>query len=122
MWDLAGVSAPQDLILGGSLRFLTMCHDRFVTRGLAPKTLDVPYAFHCAQMDVIMEPFARAYREVKSRAPSVPVSCPLTGQIITDEGVFGAEHMVPHLRATFNFQAAMAKSLTLHPAYICTHA
>jgi asperthecin polyketide synthase len=69
--------------------------------------LELPYAFHTAQMDVILEDLGKIASGIHFKAPSVPVISPIMGGVIFDGKTANAEYLKRHTRETVNFAAAI---------------
>ncbi|KAL1963919.1 hypothetical protein VTN77DRAFT_7725 [Rasamsonia byssochlamydoides] len=69
--------------------------------------LDIPFAFHSAQVDPILESFEVAAGSIRYKMPSIPYISPLLGQVISDGAILGASYLTRACRNAVNFQGAL---------------
>lgn len=69
--------------------------------------LDIPFAFHSAQVDPILEAFEVAAGSVRYEEPSIPYISPLLGQVVSDGATLGASYLTRACRNAVNFQGAL---------------
>ncbi len=81
--------------------------------GLKCALLDIPYAFHTAQMDVVLDAFENLAAHVPFKAPSVPVISPLLGSSVYDGKTINANYLRRATRETVNFAAAVDAAVDL---------
>lgn len=106
-YDIACVNGPEDTVLSGSNEQIDAI--RFVLSGQSIKNtlLKVPFAFHSAQVEPILEPFKKVAQAATYNKPQLPVLSPLNGDIIKDHGVVGPEYLANHCRQAVNMTAAL---------------
>ncbi|OXV11266.1 hypothetical protein Egran_00973 [Elaphomyces granulatus] len=69
--------------------------------------LRVPFAFHSAQVTPILESFQDVAKGVIFHPPKIPVVCPLLGNVVSQDGVFGPEYLARHSREPVNMLQAL---------------
>ncbi|KAL8821405.1 MAG: hypothetical protein Q9223_000554 [Gallowayella weberi] len=69
--------------------------------------LDVPFAFHTAQMDPVLEPFEQLAGHVTFKAPSIPFLSPLLGEDVFDGKTLNARYLRRATREPVNFVGAL---------------
>ena len=69
--------------------------------------LDIPYAFHSAQVDPIISELEKTAGDVSYHAPTIPVLSPLKASIVREKGVFGPHYISQHCRQTVNILRAV---------------
>lgn len=74
--------------------------------------LDIPFAFHSAQVDPILSDFEVATRSIEYQTPSVDVLSPFFGTVLRGEGSFDSNYFVQACRAPVNFQGALESAET----------
>jgi len=109
MTEIACINGPEETVLCGSTDVVARVADIVAQKGLKSTKLNVPFAFHSAQVDPILDAFKKAASPVTFHKPQVPILSPLTGDIIQEAGIIGPEYLARHARETVNFWAALAQ-------------
>nr|WHN38863.1 polyketide synthase 2 [Elsinoe perseae] len=107
MTEVACINGPEETVLCGSSEVVTSANETLTGKGMKSTKLNVPFAFHSAQVDPILESFKAIASSVSFKKPAVPVLSPLSGDIITEEGVVGPDYLAKHARETVNFRQAL---------------
>ncbi|KAL8805424.1 MAG: hypothetical protein Q9182_001990 [Xanthomendoza sp. 2 TL-2023] len=74
---IACVNGPQETVLGGSVAEINIAWKRLTSAGVNSRKLDLQYAFHSSQVDVILGDFQKLANAVKFCTPKVPIISPL---------------------------------------------
>jgi naphtho-gamma-pyrone polyketide synthase len=69
--------------------------------------LDIPFAFHSAQVDPTLEEFEAAASGVRFNIPSIPYMSPLLGRVVSDGSTLGASYLTRACRNAVDFQGAL---------------
>ena len=69
--------------------------------------LDLPYAFHSAQVDSIIWELEKTAGDVPYHALTIPVLSPLKASIVREKGVFGPHYISQHCRQNVNILRAV---------------
>ncbi|KAL1305990.1 hypothetical protein AAFC00_004123 [Neodothiora populina] len=107
MTEIACINGPEETVLCGSGEVVGAANDTLSARGFKATKLNVPFAFHSAQVDPILESFKSIAASVVFKKPVVPVLSPLSGDVIRDAGIVGPEYLASHARETVNFWTAL---------------
>ncbi|KAI9688899.1 MAG: Type I Iterative PKS [Bathelium mastoideum] len=107
MTEIACINGPEETVLCGSGEVVEAAQETLGGQGFKATRLNVPFAFHSAQVKPILEPFKAVAGSVVYNKPQVPVLSPLTGEIIRDAGIIGPEYLARHARETVNFLTAL---------------
>ncbi|KAF1352167.1 polyketide synthase [Delphinella strobiligena] len=107
MTEIACINGPEETVLCGSGEVVSAANDALAARGFKATKLNVPFAFHSAQVDPILESFKSVASAVNFNKPTVPVLSPLSGDIITEAGIIGPDYLARHARGTVNFWTAL---------------
>ncbi|KAL9065873.1 MAG: hypothetical protein Q9161_007926 [Pseudevernia consocians] len=75
------------------------------------KFLQSRFAFHSAQMEIILEDLEEAALGVKYLKPIFPIASALLGRLVTNEGIFNAEYILRQTRETVDFFNAINKCM-----------
>lgn len=100
---------PSSNVISGPTEQLAQLKSRLADKGIDSIPLEIPYAFHSAQVDPILEDFKKTADGVRFNAPSVPYISPLLGKIISagDTGSIDTPYLISACRQPVNFQAAI---------------
>ncbi|KAF2813787.1 ketoacyl-synt-domain-containing protein [Mytilinidion resinicola] len=108
MTEIACVNGPEETVLCGTSDLMDSTSNALASKGFKATKLNVPFAFHSAQVDPILESFKAVASSVTFNKPTVPVLSPLTGQVIREAGIIGPDYLARHARETVNFWTALS--------------
>ncbi|KAF1825033.1 polyketide synthase [Dissoconium aciculare CBS 342.82] len=108
MTEIACINGPEETVLCGSAEVVSDVNDALTHRGIKATKLNVPFAFHSAQVDPILKRFTEIASAVTFKKPVVPVLSPLGGEVIRDAGIINPEYLARHAREPVNFWSALA--------------
>jgi acyl transferase domain-containing protein len=103
MTEIACMNGPEETVLCGTVDVVESTNEALAAKGFKSTKLNVPFAFHSAQVEPILEKFKAAAASVTFNKPVVPVMSPLTGDIIVEAGIIGPDYLARHARETVNF-------------------
>ncbi|KAF2868891.1 polyketide synthase-like protein [Massariosphaeria phaeospora] len=107
MTEIACMNGPEETVLCGAVAIIESTSELLAAKGFKATKLNVPFAFHSAQVEPILEKFKSKAESVVFNKPEVPVLSPLTGEVIREAGIIGAEYLARHARDTVNFWSAL---------------
>ncbi|KAI7665030.1 polyketide synthase, partial [Hortaea werneckii] len=107
MTEIACINGPEETVLCGSGDVVGAANETLAAKGFKATKLNVPFAFHSAQVDPILEQFKKIAASVTYNKPAVPVLSPLEGDIIREAGKINPEYLARHARETVNFWTAL---------------
>jgi len=107
MTEIACINGPEETVLCGSSEVVGAANEALASKGFKATKLNVPFAFHSAQVDPILEAFKKVASSVTFSKPVVPVLSPLEGEIIREAGIINPEYLARHARETVNFWTAL---------------
>ncbi|OJJ32995.1 hypothetical protein ASPWEDRAFT_115577 [Aspergillus wentii DTO 134E9] len=107
--EVACVNGPGETVISGLNAAIDELSQSLTAQGLKSTKLKVPFAFHSAQVDPILESFEELSQGVKFHKPSVPFVSALLGEVITETNsdILGAKYLARHCRETVNFLGAL---------------
>ncbi|KAL9609770.1 MAG: hypothetical protein Q9167_005482 [Letrouitia subvulpina] len=108
-YEIACINGPEDTVLSGSNEQISAAQSVIASNKIKSTTLKVPFAFHSTQVDPILESFESAASGATFHKPTIPVLCPLTGDIIKESGTFGPNYLARHCRGTVDIAAAFCR-------------
>ncbi|KAF2838514.1 ketoacyl-synt-domain-containing protein [Patellaria atrata CBS 101060] len=107
MTEIACINSQEETVLCGTGEVVDEASNMLSAKGFKATKLNVPFAFHSAQVDPILDSFKAVAAGVTFSKPSVPVLSPLHGSVIRESGIIGPEYLARHARETVNFAAAL---------------
>lgn len=87
--EIACINSPNDVVIGGRCLDIQNAKQILAASTVRASVLNLPYAFHSAQVDPILSELEGAARGVSYHAPAIPVLSPLQASVIREDGVFG---------------------------------
>ncbi|KAH8885025.1 polyketide synthase [Thozetella sp. PMI_491] len=105
--EVACINGPNDVVLSGAVKAIENATKACAARKLKTTLLEVPYAFHSAQVQPILSAFVAKAANVTFRKPTIPVLCPLTATVVEAENTFNAAYLARHCREAVNMAGAL---------------
>ncbi len=109
--EIACFNSQTDLVLAGPLREIEkvkQAADRASPK-IKSMLLPVPYAFHSAAVEPLMDAFGPVAAGITYKTPKTPIGAN-NGQLVKSRGFFSGKYLVNHMRQPVRFDAAV-KSL-----------
>ncbi|KAL9092385.1 MAG: hypothetical protein Q9159_000893 [Coniocarpon cinnabarinum] len=111
MTEVACKNGPEETVLCGPMDAVNKANESLLAAGFKSTMLKVPFAFHSAQVEPILDPFRAVAQSVVFNKPQIPVLSPLTGDVVHGAGVINADYMCRHARETVDFNTALDSGL-----------
>ncbi|KAM0813241.1 putative Polyketide synthase [Seiridium cardinale] len=105
--EVACVNGPHDTVLSGSVKDITEAQRIVAANGIKGTLLKLPFAFHSAQVQPILEDMETLASGVPFGKPTIPVFSPLLGKPITEAGVIDPLYLARHCREAVDFVRAL---------------
>ncbi|KAL4885439.1 polyketide synthase [Aspergillus karnatakaensis] len=130
--EVACINGANETVISGPAEQMETYAKNLKASNVKCSLLSTPYAFHSAQIEVILEQYKKAASSVHFGTPRVPVISPLFGDVVTDGDVFGPEYLCRHAREAVNFMGALKSAeskgvvdsntiwLEIGPAPVCS--
>ena len=112
MTEVACKNGPEETVLCGPMNDVNKANESLLAAGFKSTMLKVPFAFHSAQVEPILDSFRDVAKTVVFNKPQIPVLSPLTGDVIQDAGIINADYLCRHARETVDFYTALDSGLT----------
>ncbi|KAJ4396512.1 hypothetical protein N0V93_000731 [Gnomoniopsis smithogilvyi] len=106
---IACINGPRETVLAGEAPAMTQMSLQLSTAGFKCTQLNVPFAFHSAQVEPILDDFEKLAESVVFRTPKVPVISPLLGKMVESEPI-NAAYLREHAREAVNFLGGLANA------------
>ncbi|KAK3685036.1 hypothetical protein B0T22DRAFT_409111, partial [Podospora appendiculata] len=100
--NVACINGPRETVLSGEASQMAEIAQELAGAGFKCTQLRVPFAFHSAQVEPILDEFEKLARAVQFNAPKVPVISPLLGKLVDGEPI-NATYLRNHAREAVNF-------------------
>ncbi|CAG8050114.1 unnamed protein product [Penicillium salamii] len=107
--EVACINAPSETVISGASEKIDQLAQTLSNEGFKATKLKVPFAFHSAQVEPILENLAEIAKGLTFSEPSIPFVSALLGDVIKDKNsdVLGPEYLTRHCRETVNFLGAL---------------
>lgn len=108
-YEVSCINGREDTVVSGTRADLHGIRDTLLrtSPGLKCTLLDVPFAFHSAQLDPILDDFEAAARRVTFKAPKFPVISPLLGKAVAEGHIINATYVRRATREPVDFESAI---------------
>ncbi|KAL9595245.1 MAG: hypothetical protein Q9179_005058 [Wetmoreana sp. 5 TL-2023] len=105
--QIACLNGPASTVVSGEHADIGLLGKKLEARGIKKTVLELPYAFHSAQMEPILEDIRVIARNVNFCEPSVPVASTLLGSMVGAKGLITPDYLVRQTRNPVRFQGAL---------------
>ncbi|KAJ5104649.1 hypothetical protein NUU61_001996 [Penicillium alfredii] len=107
--EVACINAPAETVISGASPKIDELAEKLSNEGFKATKLKVPFAFHSAQVEPILESLADVAKGVTFHEPSIPFVSALLGDVVKDASsdVLGPSYLTRHCRETVNFLGAL---------------
>ena len=105
--EIACINQPTSNVVSGPIGEIDDLLKKYKSLGNDCVKLNIPYAFHSAQVDPILTDFESLATGVRFNVPSVPFISPMLGRIVSDGATLGASYLTQACRNAVNFQGAL---------------
>ena len=114
-YEVSCRNTEQDTVLGGPVDVITIIRQTLEVSSFKCTALDLPYAFHTAQMDPVLDILEKTAEHIPFKSPSLPVMSPLLGSVVFDGKTINASYLRRATREMVDFAAAIeaAQDLSL---------
>ena len=106
-YEVSCQNTHQDTVISGTTDDIGAIRQTLETKSHKCVLLDLPFAFHTAQMDVILDKFESLAKHVPFKAPSIPLLSPLLGAAVFDGKTVNADYLRRACREKVDFAAAV---------------
>lgn len=106
-YEVSCVNGQADTVISGVRIDIEAIRAALESNGLKCLQLDIPFAFHTAQLDPMLDSFEKVTQHIFFMPPSVPIVSPLLGQCIFDSKTINARYLRRASREPVNFVGAL---------------
>jgi iron transport multicopper oxidase len=105
--EISCMNGPSSTVISGSKAQIQGLQSKLDSEGIRAEQLSLAYAFHSAQMDPVLEPFASVVKSIPLAKPRMPILSSLLGRMLPEDTDIIPEYLVRHIREPVNFVGAM---------------
>lgn len=106
-FEVACINSPKETVIGGPVEMLDRLSVQLSQAGYRTAHLDVPHAYHTAQMDNVVDDLTRQTKGIIYNAPSIPIISPRNSNIIGAGTQIKSSYLPTSLRNTVDFAGAL---------------
>lgn len=106
-FEVACINSPKDTVIGGPLESLELLSAQLSKAGYRTAHLEVPHAYHTAQMDDVVNDLTRQTKEIIYNPPKVPIISPRDSDVFEVGANIDASYLPTALRNTVDFAGAL---------------
>lgn len=106
-FEVACMNSPKETVIGGPVEHLEPLSARLTKAGYRATRLDVPHAYHTAQMDLVVDDLIRQTQGVVYNKPTIPIISPRDTAIIEAGSDIDSSYLPLSLRKTVDFAGAL---------------
>lgn len=107
--NIACINGPRETVLSGTSTEVSEIAEQLGGAGFKCTQLKVPFAFHSAQVEPILDEFEKLARSVHFKEPKIPVISPLHGKLLEGEPINPA-YLRNHARDAVNFLGGLVSA------------
>jgi naphtho-gamma-pyrone polyketide synthase len=105
--EIACINHQKNTVVSGTKQEIEQLEIILKSRNIGYAALSIPYAFHSAQVDPILDAMESNAQRVKFHAPIVPYLSPLLASPVKEAGIIDASYLAKACRGQVNFQGAL---------------
>lgn len=106
-YEVSCMNGHDDTVISGLRKNIEATRTALESNGVKCTLLDVPFAFHTAQMDPMLDSFERTAKHIAFKTPSVPIISPLLSNCVSDGKTINAKYLCRASREPVNFVNAL---------------
>ena len=105
--EVACLNQPTNNVISGPEDEISNMMSAFQSLGHKCVKLQIPYAFHSAQVDPILADFEAIAANVRFSIPNIPYVSPMLSRVVSDGATLGSSYLTQACRNAVNFQGAL---------------
>ncbi|KAL2856565.1 hypothetical protein BJY01DRAFT_169849 [Aspergillus pseudoustus] len=106
-YEVSCQNTPNDTVIGGPKEDLDTARNKLESSSVKCAMVDVPYAFHTAQMDPVLDGVTQIAGSLVFKAPSIPVLSPLLKNAVFDGKTINSDYVRRATREPVDFAGAV---------------
>ncbi|CAG8128284.1 unnamed protein product [Penicillium salamii] len=113
LYEIACINGVNDVTLSGTVEEINHARSKIEALGYKCTQITVPYAFHSAQMEPLLDQYEEICGGVTFKAPTFPVVSPLLADCVFDGHTINAAYMRKATRCPVQFTKALHIALEM---------
>ena len=105
--EVACINGPNETVISGQVNETDVLAEILTKLGQRTVKLDVPFAFHSAQVQPILQEFENAAQGANFEKPAVPFISPLLQQVVREAGILNPSYLGNACRKTVDYLGAI---------------
>ncbi|KAF5855661.1 hypothetical protein ETB97_008834 [Aspergillus alliaceus] len=110
-FEVACINSPNETVIGGTVEHLEAFSARMSKAGYKTRRLDVPHAYHTAQMNNVVNDLICQTEGIVYNTPSIPIISPRDSAVIEAGAKLDSSYLPTSLRTTVDFAGALNAAL-----------
>lgn len=110
--NVACINGTRETVVSGQASEMSEVFDRLSGAGFKCTQLNVPYAFHSAQVDPILDQFQKLAESVHFGKEKIPLISSLLGRLLNEPEAIDAVYLRNHARDPVNFLGGLMSAQT----------
>ena len=106
-------NAPSQTVASGTVKDLKRLESRLKSIRAKTKWLQLPYGYHSAQVEPILDEFEACARGIHFASPKIPVASTLTATVVSSIGHFTSAYLTRQARERVDFLGALQTCKTM---------
>ena len=112
-YEVSCMNGPKDTVISGARLDMEATRGVVEAAGFKCTQLDIPFAFHTAQMDPMLHVFEATATHITFKAPSIPIISPLLASCVFDGKTINGDYLRRASREPVNFYGALEAALDM---------
>jgi naphtho-gamma-pyrone polyketide synthase len=109
--EVACINQPDATVLSGPRDEVDRVTEELEGQGRKCVKLDIPYAFHSAQVEPILDSFENHERAIRFSKPTVPFLSPMLTSVISETDALNDSYLTKACRRPVDFQGALQAAM-----------
>ncbi|KAI3318102.1 ketoacyl-synt-domain-containing protein [Xylariaceae sp. AK1471] len=105
--EIACVNSAASTVVSGPAQQIRSLQQQLLASGVRVSLLEVPFAFHSSQMDVILNDYEAEAEQVSFMAPRIPIASTALGTLVTERGTINGGYLRRQTRGRVQFSQAV---------------
>lgn len=110
--EVACINGVNETVISGPVIEIDALSNFLITLGLKCVKLEVPFAFHSAQVEPILQDFESAANGAIFEVPAIPFISPLLQDVVSSDGILNPSYLRQACRKTVNFLGGIESART----------
>ncbi|TGJ83872.1 hypothetical protein E0Z10_g4873 [Xylaria hypoxylon] len=105
--EIACINSVKSTVVSGPSKRIGNLQQKLIQSGVRTSILEVPFAFHSSQMDVILDDYEAEAEKLSFMAPRIPIASTELGTLVAEQGIIDAAYLRRQTRGRVKFSEAV---------------